>query len=438
MLDRFVGAVAAPGIPSAGFDAQAFNLLVKGGERDLEAFGGLSLVPGGAFEHVHDDAPFDLLHDLKQRRNRAVRAGARAGFARQRGHELRQLQPDSLDDLFGAAVFRQQVAIHVLLGGEHDGALDDIFKFTDVARPVVVHQEFHSGSGEAPLRLCIFLAVTPEKVVDQQGNIFLAVAQRRQVDGNNVEPVEEVFAKAALAHQSHQIRIGGGQDANVHLDGFGTAQAHVLTLLNYAQQLGLGFRADGADFVEENGALVCHLEQAFLRGHGTRKCALEVAEQLGLEQVHRHRAGIDRHKGLVGSRRGGVDGLGDQLLSGAAVSGDQNRGARWGHLGDQIEHGQHVLALADNVWKVVALLERALQLEIFLAQAATLDRLGHLGQQLVVGPRLGDVVLRTTLECGASRIDRGVGGNQHYRKIRVAAANLAQQLQSVAVRQADV
>src|SRR2546422_4222734 len=53
-----------------------------------------------------------------------------------RSHELRQLQPDSLDDLFGAAVFRQQVAIHLLLGGEHDGALDDIFEFTDVARPV--------------------------------------------------------------------------------------------------------------------------------------------------------------------------------------------------------------------------------------------------------------------------------------------------------------
>src|SRR5216684_5085136 len=82
MLDRFVGAVAAPGIASAGFDAQAFNLLVKRGERDLEASGGLSLVPGGAFEHVHDDAPFDLLHDLKQRRSGVVRAGARAGFAR--------------------------------------------------------------------------------------------------------------------------------------------------------------------------------------------------------------------------------------------------------------------------------------------------------------------------------------------------------------------
>src|SRR5207245_11797375 len=85
-------------------------------------------------------------------------------------------------------------------------------------------------------------------------------------------------------------------------------------------------------------------------------------------------------------------------------------------------------------WRSLGLYGRALQWEISLAQAATLDRLGDVGQQLVVGPRFGDVVLRTALECGASRIDRGVGGNQHYRKIRVAAANLAQQLQAVAVR----
>src|SRR2546422_10475760 len=82
MLDRFVGAVAAPGIPSAGFDAPAVYLLVKGGERDLEAFGGLSLVSGGAFGHVHDDRPFDLLHDLEQRRSGGGRARGRARFGR--------------------------------------------------------------------------------------------------------------------------------------------------------------------------------------------------------------------------------------------------------------------------------------------------------------------------------------------------------------------
>src|SRR2546422_3361088 len=92
-----------------------------------------------------------------------------------RSHELRQLQPDSLDDLFGAAVFRQQVAIHVLLGGEHDGALDDIFKFTDVARPVVVHQErSEEHTSELQSRLHLVCRLLLEKKKKEKNNMTSA------------------------------------------------------------------------------------------------------------------------------------------------------------------------------------------------------------------------------------------------------------------------
>jgi len=48
------------------FDAQAFDLLVQGGEGDFEVFGGLGLVPVAAFEAIRDDAAFDLLHEVEE------------------------------------------------------------------------------------------------------------------------------------------------------------------------------------------------------------------------------------------------------------------------------------------------------------------------------------------------------------------------------------
>ena len=56
-----------------------------------------------------------------------------------------------------------------------------------------------------------------EEVVDQQRQVFAPLAQRRQVDGQDVQPVEEVFAEAAVGDHLPQIALGAGDDA--HVDG---------------------------------------------------------------------------------------------------------------------------------------------------------------------------------------------------------------------------
>ena len=98
------------------------------------------------------------------------------------------------------------------------------------------------------------------------------------VQRNDVEAVKKVLAEAPFAHQLTQIDVGGRQNAHVHLDGFRAAQAHEFALLDDAQQLGLRFRADGGDFVEENRALIGDLEEPLLRGDGAGEGALDVAE----------------------------------------------------------------------------------------------------------------------------------------------------------------
>ena len=133
-----------------------------------------------------------------------------------------------------------------------------------------------------------------------------------------------------------------------------------------------------------------------------------------------------------------MDGFGDHFLAGAAFAGDEDCRARGCDLGDQIEHGQHLLALADNVREIVALLERALEVNVFFAQPAAFDGHRDLRDQLVIRPRFGDVVLRAALERRAGHINGAVGGDEDDGKVRVAKADFAQHVESVAVRQAHV
>ena len=91
---------------------------------------------------------------------------------------------------------------------------------------------------------------------------FLALAQRRQGDVDDVQPVIQVFAEPAFFHQLAQVGVGGREDPHIHLDDLGRAERHELPLLDHAQQLDLRLRPDVADLVEEDRAAVGDLEVA--------------------------------------------------------------------------------------------------------------------------------------------------------------------------------
>ncbi len=63
--------------------------------------------------------------------------------------------------------------------------------------------------------------------------------------------------------------------------------------------------------------------------------------------------------GPVGAPAVGVDGLGDELLAGAALAGDEHRRVRRRDLDDAAEHLADRLRAADDVLELVALLELA-------------------------------------------------------------------------------
>ena len=187
---------------------------------------------------------------------------------------------------------------------------------------------------------------------------------------------------------------------------------HEAAVLQDAQDLGLHVHAHGADLVEEERAAVGDFEEAFFGGDGGGEGAFDVAEEGGFEQVGRDGAGVDGDEGLVAARRVGVEGLGDELFAGAALALDEDGGAAGRDLGDEVEEAQHGLALADDVFEVVALLEGALELDDLFFGAVAGDGGADVGEELLVVPGLLDEVLGAGAD-GVDHVADGAEGGDH-------------------------
>ena len=81
-----------------------------------------------------------------------------------------------------------------------------------------------------------------------------ALSQRRQDDGQDVQAVEQVFAKAPLHDLLAKIAICGRQDPYVGFLLRRRADAGVATLLKDPQQLGLHRRWSFSNFIKKQCA----------------------------------------------------------------------------------------------------------------------------------------------------------------------------------------
>ena len=130
-----------------------------------------------------------------------------------------------------------------------------------------------------------------------------AIAQRREADGDHLQAIEEVLAKAALADFVEQLLVGGGDDAHVGLEGPIGADRAELPLLQHAQQLDLQRRAHLGDFVEEDRPAARHLEHSMASADRAGERPSLVAEQLGLEQLCRNGTAVERDERAARSAR---------------------------------------------------------------------------------------------------------------------------------------
>ncbi|OGL00334.1 MAG: hypothetical protein A3E31_01655 [Candidatus Rokubacteria bacterium RIFCSPHIGHO2_12_FULL_73_22] len=262
----------------------------------------------------------------------------------------------------------------------------------------------------------------------EHADVLAALAERRHVDRDHVEPVVEVLAEALLPHHLREVLVRGSHDAHVHAQRSRAAEPLELALLEHAQDLRLRHRGEVGDLVEEQRAAVGQLEAALLAPGRTGERALLVAEQLGLEQRLGQRRAVDGHEGPLRARRARVDRLRDQLLARAALALDQHRRRAVRDLLDERHHPPEGGARADRRALLQQHVEALLELAVLLDQLAALERLADEPQHLRALERLGEEVVRAVLHGPHGLLDGAERGQEDHVHVRGDRLGRAQHL----------
>lgn len=101
-----------------------------------------------------------------------------------------------------------------------------------------------------------------------------------EMNGNDVDPVEQVLAKLSVCDHFVQVLVGRGDDAHVAFELFDPAEPPELSFLQHTEQLHLHHRRHLADLIEKQRALLGRLDQPFLVRARSSERALHVPEEL--------------------------------------------------------------------------------------------------------------------------------------------------------------
>ena len=251
---------------------------------------------------------------------------------------------------------------------QNHGALEEVFELADVAWPWPAAERLHGLVGNGLDDSCPYGGCVCDKMANEHGDIARAVTQRRGKDRENLEPIKEIAAKLLFGDHLCQIAIGGGDQANIDVDGAGATEALDFPFLQSAQKLGLQVEREFADFIEEERALVREFEAAHFAGDGSGKRALLVAEQLALDQAGRNGRTVELDKGALAARTEPVNGARQQFFAGAGLALDEDGGVGGRDGFNLLEHLAQTAALAHDVFKAVFEVDFVFEILLFLAQ----------------------------------------------------------------------
>jgi hypothetical protein len=167
-------------------------------------------------------------------------------------------------------------------------------QLADVARPAVEEQPLHRFLGDGEMAFAVLGGRLRDEMIDEGGNLVAAFAQRPEREADDVDAVEKVFAESAAADGVFEVRIRGGDDADVDGERPRLAERRDLARLEEAQQLRLHVEAQLADLVEKERALARGSNETDMVAIGAGERSPTVAEELAFEQVARDRGAVER------------------------------------------------------------------------------------------------------------------------------------------------
>ncbi len=277
------------------------------------------------------------------------------------------------------------------------------------------------GPGEALLLPALVREEVPRQIADVLGPF----AQGRELQCDDVEPVEEIGAEPSGQDLRLEIPVGRRDEAVVHLDLPVGSHRGDPSGLEDPQQRGLELQGHVPDLVQEEGPPVGlpDLPGPALVRAGER--APLVAEELAGEEVRGDCGAVDRDEGSRGPGAAAMEELGDHLLAGAALPGEEHGDVAAGDPPrvpeDQAEGGAR---RDDPLQGLRGHLERG------VLAGAQAEGVPHRGHELVQVHGLRQVVHRAELERSHRVPDVGVGGHQEERQVRLRGPGALEEIQA--------
>ena len=225
----------------------------------------------------------------------------------------------------------------------------DVLELAHVARVVERGEARDRRVGQALALDAELARALLQEEARERRDVLGALAQRRQAQADHVEAVEEVLAKGARLDALLEVLVRRGDHAHVALHRIVAADAIELPVGQDAQQPRLQVERHVADLVEEERAAVGLLEAPAPRRLRAGEGAALVAEELRLEQVLRDRRRVDRDERAARARAVLVQRVGDELLAGARLAGDEDGDDALAEPADRAEHVLHRRRLAEDL-----------------------------------------------------------------------------------------
>ena len=144
-----------------------------------------------------------------------------------------------------------------------------MLELANIAGPAIGAQRLFGGRRQPQAAQAQPCPVQLEVAAGQQQDVGAALAQRRNVQRVDRQPVVEIGAEAAFTDQFVESPIGGRDQPDIDLAGAIGAQALDLAVLQDPKQLGLDRQRQLTDLVEQEGATLGSLEATRAIGDGT-------------------------------------------------------------------------------------------------------------------------------------------------------------------------
>lgn len=162
---------------------------------------------------------------------------------------------------------------------ENAGPFYRMAELADISRPGVFFQNFHCGRGD---RFDVFAVLTGrllEEEIRENGDVFTSLAERGNVDMEDVETIEEVFAEFILADEVFEVAVGSGEKSAGHVVIAGAADGPGGSLFQDSQEHDLKTRGDCCDFVEHEGSRSGFSHESRAIDLGAGEGSFDVSEQ---------------------------------------------------------------------------------------------------------------------------------------------------------------